>query len=231
MKYEKIVEGIFVARPNRFIARVIVDGEEETVHVKNTGRCRELLVPGATVYLAVSNNPDRKTKYDLVAVRKVCDDGREMLINMDSQIPNDVAEEWLRQGELFGQDAIIRREVKFGNSRFDFYIERGERKIFLEVKGVTLEKGGVAMFPDAPTERGVKHIRELVSCMDDGYEAYILFVIQMKDIRLFCPNDETHKAFGDALRTARESGVTILAYSCDITEDSIGISSPVQVSL
>ncbi len=218
MKYEKIVKGIFLLRPNRFIAKVLVDGKEETVHVKNTGRCRELLTENAEVFLSLSSNPARKTKYDLVAVKK-----GSKLINMDSQIPNDVAEEWLKKGNLFSADAVIRREVTRGKSRFDFYIEDGERKIFLEVKGVTLENDGIAMFPDAPTERGVKHINELVSLKNQGYEAFVLFVIQMEEVTGFKPNDITHKAFGDALREAEKAGVTIVVVNCRVTETSIDI--------
>ncbi|MBE6782944.1 MAG: DNA/RNA nuclease SfsA [Ruminococcaceae bacterium] len=218
MKYEKIVKGIFLMRPNRFIAKVLVDGKEETVHVKNTGRCRELLTENAEVFLSLSSNPARKTKYDLVAVKK-----GSKLINMDSQIPNDVAEEWLKKGNLFSADAVIRREVTRGKSRFDFYIEDGERKIFLEVKGVTLENDGIAMFPDAPTERGVKHINELVSLKNQGYEAFVLFVIQMEEVTGFKPNDITHKAFGDALREAEKAGVTIVVVNCRVTETSIDI--------
>lgn len=226
MKYENIVKGEFLSRPNRFIAKVLIDGEEETVHVKNTGRCRELLTDRAEVFLSVSSNPQRKTKYDLIAVRK----GKK-LINMDSQIPNDVAEEYLKKGNLFSENAVIRREVTHGKSRFDFYIEDGDEKIFLEVKGVTLENDGVAMFPDAPTERGVKHINELVSLMSQGYKAYILFVIQMEDVFLFKPNDITHKAFGDALREAQKSGVNIVAMNCKVTENSIEMLKEIEVEL
>lgn len=222
MTYEKIIKGEFLTRPNRFIAQVLVDGNEETVHVKNTGRCRELLTEKAEVFLAVSSNPLRKTKYDLVAVKK-----GNKLINMDSQIPNDVAEEWLRSSNLFSRDAVIRREVNCGKSRFDFYIEDGERKIFLEVKGVTLENGGIAMFPDAPTERGVKHISELISLKKEGYEAYILFVIQMEEVTGFMPNDITHKAFGDKLREAEEAGVEIFIKNCKVTENAIEIKGDI----
>lgn len=225
MKYEKIVGGNFLSRPNRFVAKVMVDGAEETVHVKNTGRCRELLTENAEVFLSLSSNPARKTKYDLVAVKK-----GSKLINMDSQIPNDAAEEWLKKGELFSSDAVIKREVTYGNSRFDFYIKDGERKIFLEVKGVTLENDGVAMFPDAPTERGIKHINELVSLKKQGYEAFVLFVIQMEEVTLFKPNDITHKAFGDALRQARKEGVIILAKNCKVTEGSIEILDDIEIS-
>lgn len=226
MKYSKVISGRFIERPNRFVAIADINGKRETVHVKNTGRCKELLVPGCKVYLSVSDNPERKTRCDLIAVEK-----GSLLINMDSQIPNDVAEEWLKSGNLFSKNAVIRREVTYGSSRFDFYIEDGERKIFLEVKGCTLEKDGIAMFPDAPTERGVKHIKELMGCISEGYEAYLLFVIQMKGCREFMPNDETHKAFGDALRAAASSGVNVIAMDCEVSPDSISISSPVSVKL
>lgn len=226
MKYERVVKGEFLSRPNRFIAKVLIDGNEETVHVKNTGRCRELLTDKAEVFLSVASNPERKTKYDLIAVRK----GKK-LINMDSQIPNDVAEEYLKKGNLFSSDAVIRREVTCGNSRFDFYIEDGNERIFLEVKGVTLENDGVAMFPDAPTERGVKHINELSNLVLQGYKAYILFVIQMEDVFLFKPNDVTHKAFGDALREAKSSGVNIIAMNCKVEENSIEMLKEIEVEL
>ncbi len=230
MKYKKTVQGTFLSRPNRFIAKVIINGVEETVHVKNTGRCRELLVPEARVYLYESDNPNRKTKYDLIAVEKVTDRG-VLLINTDSQIPNDVTYEWLKSGALFSPDAVIKREYTYKKSRFDFYIEDKGKKIFLEVKGVTLENNGVASFPDAPTERGVKHINELVSALDEGYNSYILFVNQMKGINKFIPNDITHKAFGDALRNAVEKGVKILAVDCVVTEDLIEISEFIPVYL
>ncbi len=230
MKYREIVEGRFVARPNRFIAKVLIDGAVETVHVKNTGRCRELLVPDARVYLEVSDNPARKTKYDLVAVEKVTDRG-VLLINMDSQIPNAAAGEWLKNCGMFSEDAVIMREKTFGKSRFDFYIEDGNRKAFVEVKGVTLEHSGVTMFPDAPTERGVKHINELVTCVESGYEAYILFVIQMKGVTCFRPHDEMHPEFGAALRNAAENGVKILARDCVATPDSMVVDGEIRVIL
>ncbi len=226
MKYHNIIEGTFISRPNRFIANVEAAGQVQVCHVKNTGRCRELLVPGCRVYLETADNPNRKTKYDLIAVKK-----GNLLINMDSQAPNKAAGEWLEKRILYPDLKVLKPEVKYDNSRFDFYIEAGERKIFLEVKGVTLEEGGIARFPDAPTERGVKHIRELMACMKEGYEPVILFVIQMKGIRRFMPNDETHKAFGDTLREAREKGVRILAYDCLVTEDSMEIRDPVPVVL
>ena len=230
MKYNTIEKATFIKRPNRFIAEVSIGGKTEVVHVKNTGRCKELLVDNATVYLEKSSNPLRKTKYDLVGVEKNTDKG-SILINMDSQVPNQIAFEWLPKSGLFSKKAKIRREVTFGNSRFDLYVEDGERKAFIEVKVVTLENDGIAMFPDAPTERGVKHLNELVSCLEEGYEAYILFVVQMKGVKLFKPNDVTHRAFGDALRDADKSGVNVLAYDCIVTEESIEIRNPVNVKL
>lgn len=231
MKYKNVIKGKFISRPNRFIANVEINGNEEKVHVKNTGRCKELLIPGCTVYLSVSDNPNRKTAYDLIATEKMIDSDNFILINMDSQIPNDIAEEWLKIGDLFSKDAFIYREVTEGSSRFDFYIEDGQRKAFLEVKGCTLEKSGVAMFPDAPTERGVKHIKELVRCLKRGYEAYILFVIQMKGVHEFSPNDDMHMEFGEALRTAEREGVKIIAMDCLVSYDFIQIDSPVKVRL
>lgn len=231
MKYKNIIKGKFIERPNRFIAKVEIDGIVETVHVKNTGRCKELLIPGVTVYLSVSDNPERKTKYDLIAVEKLRDGKNNLLINMDSQIPNFAVEEWLKKGKLFSSNAKIQREVTFNKSRFDFYIEDADRKIFLEVKGCTFENNGIARFPDAPTERGVKHINELVDCLEDGYEAYILFVIQMKEITEFQPNDTTHKAFGDALRKSKEKGVKILAFDCILTPDSMEIDKEIKIEL
>ena len=231
MKYTEIKKGFFLSRPNRFIAKVLIDGNEETVHVKNTGRCKELLIPGATVYLYVSDNKSRKTKYDLIAVEKIREGTVPLLVNMDSQVPNTVAHEWLRTCGLFSENAVIRREVTYGKSRFDFYIEDSGRRAFLEVKGVTLENDGVASFPDAPTERGIKHINELVSAVNNGYEGYVLFVIQMKEVSLFKPNDTTHKAFGDALRSAQKAGVKILAVDCIVTPDSIKCDKPVDIKL
>lgn len=230
MKYSSAIEGVFVSRPNRFIAKVTVDGREETVHVKNTGRCREILTEGSRVYLCKADNPERKTKYDLIAVEKPVNDGT-LTINIDSQIPNAAAEEWLRKGTLFSKDAVIRREVFFGRSRFDFYIEDGERKAFLEVKGVTLENDGVASFPDAPTLRGIKHLEELCECVSQGYEAYILFVIQMKGIHLFRPDRQRHPEFADALKNAADSGVKILVRDCVVTPDSIVIDKDISYEI
>ncbi len=228
MYYERMEEAKFVERPNRFVAYVKRLGEAETTicHVKNTGRCKELLVPDATIYIQKSDNPNRKTAYDLIGVKK-----GERLVNMDSQAPNQAVEEWLRKGNLFSQNAVIRREVVYGESRFDFYVEDGERKAFLEVKGVTLEEEGIASFPDAPTERGVKHIKELVKCIQDSYEAYLLFVIQMKGIAEMRPNDGTHAAFGEALREAAHQGVKILAYDCFVSMNEMVLEAPVTVNL
>ena len=230
IKYKEVKQGVFLERPNRFIAKVLVDGKEETVHVKNTGRCRELLIKGATVYLSVAENPLRKTRFDLVAVEKVTECGK-ITVNMDSQIPNDVVAEWLKNGNLFSENAIIKREVFYNKSRFDFYVEDLDKRIFLEVKGVTLENNGIASFPDAPTERGIKHINELIDCNDDGFGAYILFVIQMKNIDYFTPNYATHPEFGEALKNARDKGVKILAYDCIVDCDSITIDKNIKVIL
>lgn len=231
VKYKATKRAKFISRPNRFIAKVILDGNIETVHVKNTGRCKELLTEGCDVVLYESDNPSRKTKYDLVAVYKHRKDSLPLLINMDSQIPNDVVDEWLKKGRLFERDAVIRREVVFGDSRFDFYVRDGDRKAFIEVKGVTLEEDRIAKFPDAPTERGVKHINELVSAVKLGYEAYVIFVIQMKEIDLFTPNDATHKAFGDALRAAASQGVRVIALDCIVSEDTIEADGYVPIEL
>ena len=226
MKYQNIERAVFLARPNRFVAHIEINGEQETCHVKNTGRCRELLIPGAEVYLQRSENPNRKTKYDLIAVKK-----GKRLVNMDSQIPNYAVREWLEKGGLFQKITQLRMETQYGNSRFDLYLEADGKKIFMEVKGVTLEEDGIARFPDAPTERGVKHVHELIKCKKDGYEAYLFFVIQMKGVRCFTPNDRTHPAFGGALRQAASEGVHILAYDCQVTEDSIEVDQRIQVRL
>ena len=230
MRYETIKKAKFISRPNRFVAYCEIDGRIEVVHVKNTGRCRELLVPNAAVYLSVSDNTERKTKYDLIAVEKVTDRG-SIMINMDSQAPNAAAYEWLRSGGIFGEGATVRREVTYGRSRFDLYVEHEGRRAFVEVKGVTLEENGIASFPDAPTERGIKHINELVAAMKDGYEAYLLFVVQMKGIYIFTPKDNTHNAFGDALRRAAECGVKVLAYDCIITPNEMTVDSPIKIDL
>ncbi|MBS4982034.1 MAG: DNA/RNA nuclease SfsA [Lachnospiraceae bacterium] len=226
MKYERIEKGYFLERPNRFTAFVEIRGKKETVHVKNTGRCAELLVPGAVVYVQESDNPDRKTKWDLICVKK-----GNRLINMDSQIPNKAVKEWIEAGNLCENPTLLRQEVTYGNSRLDLYAEEGERRIFIEVKGVTLEEDGVVKFPDAPTERGVKHVEELCKAVQDGYEAYIFFVIQMKNVKYFTPNVMMHPEFGDALRKAKEQGVHILAYDCEVKKDEIRIRKEVPVLL
>ena len=226
MKYCKIEKAHFIERPNRFIAYVETEKGREMCHVKNTGRCKELLQPGAVVYVQRNDNPARKTKLDLIGVRK-----NQYLINMDSQAPNAAVKEWLQKGQLFSENAKIYPEKKYGESRFDFYIEDGERRAFMEVKGVTLEEDGICRFPDAPTERGVKHIRELVKSMEDGYEAYILFVIQMSPVKYLEPNDKTHQAFGDALREAHLAGVRVMARDCFVTTDSMEIMNEVGVRL
>ena len=226
MQYRSVKKGIFQARPNRFIANVEVDGGVEVVHVKNTGRCRELLVPGATVYLEESGNPARKTRYDLIAVEK----GR-LLVNMDAQAPNKVFQEWAEGGGFLPGLTLLRPESTWGSSRFDFYWEAGERRGFVEVKGVTLEEDGHARFPDAPTERGVKHLEELIRCQAEGYEAAVCFVIQMAGMKDFAPNDVTHPAFGAALRKAAGAGVQVLARGCRVTLDTLTIAEPVKVCL
>ena len=225
MRYENMTPGIFLARPNRFIAHVQIDGQTEVVHVKNTGRCRELLVPGCTVYCQRSGNPSRKTKFDLIAVRK-----GDRLINMDSQAPNRAAGEWLASGGL-GEISGLRAEVKQGDSRFDFAFEKDGKKCFLEVKGCRLEEDGVCAFPDAPTERGAKHLRGLTELARAGYGAYILFVIQMSDVKYIRPNDETDPEFGRALREAAANGVQVIAMDCAVDVDSMEVRLPGLVRL
>ena len=220
-----MVPGRFLARPNRFIAKVEIDGTEETVHVKNTGRCRELLPYGAEVFCRFDPNPARKTRYDLITVRK-----GERLINMDSQAPNAAAKEWLLSGGL-GKIENLKAEAFCGDSRFDFSFTKEGKTCYLEVKGVTLETDGVCAFPDAPTERGVKHLKGLTELARSGYGAYVLFVIQMADVKYLHPNDATDPAFGAALREAAAAGVQILAMDCAVTEDTMEIRLPVLVKL
>ena len=230
MNYNHIFPGTFLARPNRFIAHVEIGGEICVCHVKNTGRCRELLVPGAKVYVEESENPLRKTKYDLIAVEKRNPPLGEILINMDSQAPNKAAQEFLPK--LIPGLTLLRPETVWGNSRFDFYAETDTLdKWFLEVKGVTLEESGVARFPDAPTERGAKHLIELCRCVQEGYHAGVLFVIQMKGVSRFEPNEATDPKFSEALRHAAEQGVKIFAYDCLVTPDSMIVDSPVSINL
>lgn len=225
MQYRNMIPGEFRSRPNRFIAKVMINGHEETVHVKNTGRCRELLTPGAAVWCQKSDNPNRKTQFDLITVRK-----GERLINMDSQAPNIAAGEWLRSGGL-GKIEEVRAETVHGDSRFDFSFLLEGKRCFLEVKGVTLENDGVCAFPDAPTERGVKHLNGLTQAAKDGYGAFVLFVIQMPDVKYLHPNDVTDPAFGAALREAAQNGVTVLAMDCAVTEDTMNLRLPVLVKL
>ncbi len=226
MQYERIEEAIFIERPNRFIAYATIKGKKEVVHVKNTGRCAELLIPGVTIYVQESDNLDRKTKWDLIAVKK-----NDRIINMDSQIPNKVVQEWLQEGNLFGKDASIKPESTYRNSRFDFYVEYKERKAFIEVKGVTLEQDGIVKFPDAPSERAVKHVGELIEAVKEGYEAYIIFVIQMETVRYFMPNMDTQEAFGDILKKAKKAGVKILAFDSIVSPDKIRLNKEVEVVL
>ena len=214
MVYGKILPGVFLARPNRFIAHVEMGGRVEVCHVKNTGRCRELLLPGVRVWLEESASPARKTKYDLIAVEKEREDG-PLFINMDAQAPNKVFGEWAAAGGLGFVPTLLRPETVYGNSRFDYYWELGEaRRGFWEVKGVTLEEGGVARFPDAPTLRGVKHLEELIAARRDGYEAGVCFIVQMAGMERVEPNDVTHPEFGAALRRAAGAGVAVLALEC-----------------
>ena len=226
MKYDRIHPAVFLDRPNRFIAHVELDGRTETVHVKNTGRCKELLLPGRTVWLAEGTNPARKTKYDLIAVDKA-----GLLINMDAQAPNRVFAEWALAGGFVPGLTRLKPEVTWGSSRFDFYWEAGERRGFAEIKGVTLEENGLAMFPDAPTERGVKHLRELAAAAAEGYECAVCFVIQMKGCHAFCPNERTHPEFGAALRDASAAGVRVLAVDCAVTPESLTMENFVPVRL
>lgn len=223
MKYENMVPGIFLRRPNRFVAHVEIEGREEVVHVKNTGRCRELLSEGAKVWCHKSDNPNRKTEYDLICVQK-----EQRLINMDSQAPNIAVGEWLRGGGL-GEVSDIRPEVTFGNSRFDFAFQKDGKPCFMEVKGVTLENNGICAFPDAPTQRGARHLRELIQAVQSGFDAYALFVIQMSDVEYLHPNDATDPEFGHALRRAAQAGVRVLAMDCEITPDTMKLRQEVPV--
>lgn len=228
MRYENIKKAKFLARPNRFLAHAELDGQEVICHVKNTGRCRELLIPGETTVYIQDHGEDtkRKTRYSLIGVEK-----GNLMINMDSQAPNKVVKEWIQAGEFLPGITFMKPEKKYGNSRFDFYLEQGEKKIFLEVKGVTLEEDGVAMFPDAPTERGVKHIEELIACKEDGYDAYIVFVVQMAGMKVFRPNEKTQPEFGEALRKARSHGVDIIVKNCIVTPDELKITDSLPFEL
>lgn len=228
MKYNNIIQGKFLERPNRFIAYVEINGEKQVCHVKNTGRCRELLIPDESIVYVEDHGTDtnRKTRYSLIAVEK-----NKYLINMDSQAPNKVVYEWLTGGKFKPDITDVKMEYKYGNSRIDAFFKRGDKNCLMEVKGVTLEDNGVVRFPDAPTERGVKHIYELMKAVKEGYEAYIMFVVQMKGVKYFEPNDVTHKEFGEALRKAEKAGVNIVAADCSVEPDTLSIADYVKVRL
>ena len=226
MKYENITEAVFVSRPNRFIAIVSLNGKEEICHVKNTGRLGEILIKGCRVYVQKCNNPERKTKYDLIAAEH-----ENQVINIDSQAPNKVIHEWLKKSGYFKNISLIKPECCYKNSRFDFYVEADGRKIFIEVKGVTLKSGNTALFPDAPTERGVKHLEELCDCVRCGYDAYVIFLAKMKGIRRFSPNSATHPEFAGALKNAVSKGVKILCLDCIVTPDSLDADNFIQTEL
>lgn len=225
MIYKQVVEGIFLERPNRFVAFVTIEGKTHRVHVKNTGRCRELLLPGSRVFLSKSDNPNRKTVYDLIAVIKEEPFGKKeadpILVNIDSQAPNTAFGEYVRAGYFLPEVKNVRGEFTYGNSRLDFYVETQEREILCEIKGVTLEENGVALFPDAPTERGIKHLMELIRGVKEGYDAYAVFVIQMKGVHAFSPHDGMHPEFGEAAREAKNNGVKLLALECDVTPERL----------
>lgn len=226
MNYSNIRQGIFKERPNRFIAYVDIDGKQEIVHVKNTGRCAELLIPGTVVYVQRAGKPERKTQWDLIAVEK-----GSRIVNIDSQVPNKLVKEWLKKGNLFENITRIQPEYTYGKSRFDLYVEADGKKIFIEVKGVTLEENGVVRFPDAPSERAVKHVEELKQAVTLGYEAYVFFVVQMRGVKYFTPNMDTHPAFGEALFGAQRKGVKVLAYDCEVEKEAIRIAEKVPVVL
>jgi len=224
MKYSNTVTGEFISRPNRFIAHVNINGEMHVSHVKNTGRCRELLVPGAKVVLTRSDSADKKTQYDLIAVYK-----GGTLINIDSQAPNKVFYEWVKNNNFFGVIQSVKPEYTYKNSRFDFHLTTNDSNILVEIKGVTLEENGVVLFPDAPTERGIKHLNELCDARRNGYECYVFFVIQMKDCSYFTPNVKTHPQFADALKNAYKAGVDILAMTCNVSENELSLNNFVDV--
>ncbi len=226
MKYNNIYKAKFIKRLNRFVAEVELDGERILCHVKNTGRCKELLKEGVTVYLEKSDKPERKYPFSLVTVKK-----GERLVNMDSQAPNKAVFEWLKEGNVFKNITLIKPECAYGKSRFDFYFEYGGKKAYIEVKGVTLENDGAVSFPDAPTQRGTKHINELCECVKEGYEAYIMFVVQMKDVLYFTPNAENDPDFARALIKARGKGVQILCYDSEVTENGLSIKDKIVIKL
>jgi sugar fermentation stimulation protein A len=224
MRYPNTLIGTFIDRPNRFIAYVEINGKKEKCHVKNTGRCKELLIPGVKTVLTASDDPDRATKYDLIAVYK-----DKMIVNIDSQVPNKVVLESLHSIPGFEDVDEVRSEYKYGDSRIDIFARRGSRKMFMEIKGVTLENDGLALFPDAPTERGLKHVRELEASLKEGYEPYIMFLIQMSGPEVFSPNYEMHEEFALEVERAHSLGVNVLAYDCMVTEDSITLGKPVEI--
>lgn len=226
MRYQNIRKGIFKKRENRFIALIEIDGKIEKCHVKNTGRCKELLVFNVEVFVEENFSEKRKTRFSLISVIK-----NNKLINMDSQAPNKAVSEWIKSGGLFNGVNLLKSEVKFQNSRFDFYAEKDNSHIFIEVKGVTLEENKIVRFPDAPTKRGVKHIFELCDAVKQGYNSYIIFVIQMSDVLWFEPNYQTHSEFGEALKYAENQGVIILAYSCKVGSDFMEIDKKVKIKL
>lgn len=230
MKYQNIKRAIFKSRPNRFIAYCLLDGKQVIAHVRNTGRCREILIPGTTVYLEPSRNLERKTSYSLVGAEK-----GETLINIDSTAPNKIVFEALSNKKIVLPDLdnvfFLKKETIYNNSRFDFYLENEATRALIEVKGVTLEENGVALFPDAPTERGVKHIEELMMALDEGYSTYMLFIIQMKGVKYFSPNYAMHPLFGETLAKAKEKGVKILAYDCNVTAESLEIADLLEVRI
>lgn len=226
MQYKNILKARFKSRPNRFIAIIEINDKEEICHVKNTGKCKELLVENATIYVEEIKSEKRKTKFDLIAVLK-----DERLINIDSQAPNKIIYEWIQQKNFMKNISCLRSEVKYKNSRFDFYLESNKRKILIEVKGVTLEEDGIVKFPDAQTQRGVKHIKELCKSLEDGYEAYIIFVIQMEEVKYFTPNYDMHKEFGEELKLAKENGVNIIALDCKVGGDYIYVNNYIDIML
>ena len=230
MRYKRIIKAYFAERYNRFVSRVEINGTPTDVHVKNTGRCKELLIPGATVYLSDSENSERKYRYDLIAVEKQTENG-VLLINMDSSCPNDAVAEWLPKSGILPENAYIKREYTHGKSRFDFYFEAGDERGLIEVKGVTLENNGIVSFPDAPTERGRKHLLELAEAVKEGYYTAVIFVVQMDGVKCFRPNEINDPDFASALRKAEKSGVRLFALSCKVTPDSVNINGKIPIEL
>ena len=226
MKYENIRKGIFLKRVNRFIAHVLINDKIEICHVKNTGRCEEILINGNEVYVQEFDSDKRKTKFDLISVKK-----GNRLINIDSQVPNKMFYEWVKEGNLFEDLKVLKSEVFYKNSRFDFYVEHLNKKVFVEVKGVTLENDNIVLFPDAPTSRGVKHLNELISAKQEGFDAYVVFIIQMNGVKHFTPNYKMHKEFGETLVKCKQNGVNIIAFDSYVSDDEIRIKNSVEVVL